>query len=133
MSYQKVIIVGNLGRDPEMRYTQGGTAVCDFSVAVSRQWTDQQSGEQREKTTWFRVSAWNKLAETCNQYVKKGMRVLVTGEVEASAWIAQDGTAKGTLELTARDVKFLSRKEDGDNLRDSNGDPVPNELHSIPF
>jgi len=131
--YQYTVLVGNVGRDPEMRYTQGGTAVCDFSVAVSRQWTDQQSGEQREKTTWFRVSAWNKLAETCNQYVKKGMRVLVTGEVEASAWIAQDGTAKGTLELTARDVKFLSRKEDGDNLRDSNGDPVPNELHSIPF
>lgn len=131
--YQLLTIVGNVGRDPEMRYTQGGTAVCDFSVAVSRQWTDQQSGEQREKTTWFRVSAWNKLAETCNQYVKKGMRVLVTGEVEASAWIAQDGTAKASLELTARDVKFLSRKDDGDNLRDSNGDPVPNELHDTPF
>lgn len=125
--YQYTVIVGNVGRDPEMRYTQGGTAVCDFSVAVSRKWTDQRSGEQREKTTWVRVSAWNKLAEVCNQYVKAGMRVLVTGEVDASAWIGQDGAAKATLELTAKEVKFLSRKED------ASADSAPEPGHEIPF
>lgn len=130
--YQYTVIVGNVGRDPEMRYTQGGTAVCDFSVAVNRVWTDRQSNEQREKTTWFRVSAWNKLAETCNQYVKKGMRILVTGEVDASAWIGQDGAARAQLELTARDIKFLSRRDEDTGY--SGGDSGPaSDLHDIPF
>lgn len=128
--YQHTVIVGNVGRDPEMRYTQGGTAVCDFSVAVNRKWTDK-SGEQREKATWFRISAWDRLAETCNTYVKKGMLVLVTGEVEASAWISQDGEAKATLELTARDVKFLSTK--GDTAASDQGGPAADDLSRIPF
>ena len=91
--YQYTIIIGNVGRDPEMRYTQSGVAVADFSVAVSRRWTDRTSNEQREKTTWFRVSAWRGLAETVNQYVHKGMQVMVTGEVDASAYAGQDGSA----------------------------------------
>jgi len=129
--YQYTVIVGNVGRDPEMRYTQGGTAVCDFSVAVSRRWTDKQTNEQREKTTWFRVSAWNRLGETCNQYVKKGMRILVTGEVDASAWIGQEGDARATLELRANDVKFLSRKDEDTGY---SGDSGPaSDLHDIPF
>lgn len=131
--YQFCVVVGNCGRDPEMRYTQGGTAVCDFSVAVSRKWTDKQSGEQREKTTWFRVSAWNQLAELCNQYVKKGQRILVTGEVDASAWVGQDGAAKATLELTARDVKFLSRKDEDASADSAPADESRDDLHSIPF
>lgn len=134
--YQYTVIVGNVGRDPEMRYTPSGTAVCDFSVAVTRRWTDRGSNEQREKTTWFRVSAWNRLAETCNQYVYKGMRVLVTGEVDASAWTGQDGEARATLEITARDVKFLSRRdEDGDFSGGSNAfaGPPPEDLQDIPF
>jgi single-strand DNA-binding protein len=98
-------------------------------VAVNRKWTDSKTGEQREKTTWFRVSAWNKLAETCTQYVHKGMRILVSGEVDASAWIGQDGEAKATLELTARDVKFLGSK-DGDRANAPEGEE---ELNDIPF
>ena len=100
--YQYTVIVGNVGRDPEMRYTPGGTAVCDFSVAVNRRWTDKQTNEMREKTTWFRVTCWNRLAETVNQYVYKGMRVLVAGEVDASAWVDNEGNPRATLELTAR-------------------------------
>lgn len=108
--YQYTIIIGNVGRDPELRYTQTGTAVCDFSVAVTRRWNDRATNEQREKTTWFRVSAWRGLAETCNQYVRKGMQIMVAGEVDASAFTGQDGQPRATLELTAREIKFLGRR-----------------------
>ena len=104
--YQKTIIVGNLGRDPEMRYTPSGTAVTNFTVAVNRKWTGQ-SGEQQEKTTWFRVAAWDKLAELCNQYLSKGRLVLVEGDVEARSWTSQDGEARASLELRAWNVRFL--------------------------
>ncbi len=104
--YQKSIIVGNLGQDPEMRYTPSGKAVTNFTVAVNRKWTNQ-SGEQQEKVTWFRVAAWDKLAELCNQYLSKGRLVLVEGEVEANAYTSQEGEAKASLELTARNVRFL--------------------------
>ena len=104
--YQKTIIVGNLGQDPTMRYTPSGKAVTNFTVAVNRKWTDQ-SGEQQAKTTWFRVAAWDKLAELCDQYLSKGRLVLVEGEVEASAYTSQEGEARASLELTARNVRFL--------------------------
>ena len=107
--YQQTIIIGNVGRDPELRYTPSGVAVCDFSVAVSRRWNDRQSGEPREKTTWFRVSAWRQLAETVNQYVHKGMQIMVVGEIDSSAYIGQDGEARSSLELTAQNVQFLGR------------------------
>ena len=108
--YQYCLVVGNVGRDPELRYTQSGVAVCDFSVAVSRKWT--QGDERREETTWFRVSAWRALAETCNTYVTKGMQVFVTGRVTASAYVAADGEARASLELTALDVVFLGQRGD---------------------
>ena len=109
--YQQTIIVGNVGRDPELRYTQSGTAVCDFSVAVSRKWTDRNSNEPREKTIWFRVTAWRSLAETCNQFVRKGMQIMVTGEVDASAYVGQDGEARASLDLTAQNVQYLGSRE----------------------
>ena len=108
--YQSVTVIGHLGRDPEMRYTSSGVPVTNFSVATSRKWTDA-AGAAQEKTTWFKVSAWRKLAEVCNQYLHKGQLVMVEGEVDASAWTGQYGAAKATLELTARTVKFLSRGE----------------------
>jgi single-strand DNA-binding protein len=127
--YQYTIIIGNVGRDPEMRYTQSGVAVADFSVAVSRRWTDRNSNEQREKTTWFRVSAWRGLAETVNQYVHKGMQVMVTGEVDASAYAGQDGTPRATLEITARDIQFLGRRGEGGD----EGASFPSEPEDLPF
>ena len=104
--YQTTVVVGHLGKDPEMRYTPSGQAVTNFSVATSRKWTGTD-GQVQEKTTWFKVTAWGKLAETCNQYLNKGKLVLVEGEVDASAWTGQDGTPRATLELTARNVQFL--------------------------
>ncbi|MCD4684525.1 MAG: single-stranded DNA-binding protein [Anaerolineae bacterium] len=134
--YQHTIIIGNVGRDPELRYTQGGVAVCDFSVAVNRRWTDRNSGQQREETTWFRVSCWRQLAETASQYVHKGMQIMVTGEIKASAYLGNDGQARASLELTARDVKFLSRKgERGDvpGGGDEGGVQHPDEPEDLPF
>ena len=104
--YQKTIVIGHLGRDPEMRYTASGQAVTSFSMATTRKWTGSD-GELREKTTWFRVTAWGKLAELCNQYLSKGRLVLVEGDIDASAWVAQDGQPRASLELTARNVRFL--------------------------
>ncbi len=107
--FQQVVIAGYVGRDPEMRYTQRGQAVCDFSLAVTQTWTvgEGDSKEKREETTWFRVTCWGKLAETVNQWVTKGKGLLVIGTVKASAWLDKEGEAQATLEVTAKEVKFL--------------------------
>ena len=104
--YQKVTVIGYLGGDPELRYTPNGKPVTNFSVATSRKWTGAD-GEQREDTTWFKVAAWGKLAEVCNQYLAKGRQVLVEGTVKAEAWVGRDGEARASLVLTASTVKFL--------------------------
>lgn len=108
MTWHQTIIVGNLGTDPELKYLQSGRAVASFSVAVNESWTDRASNERREKTTWYRVSAWGPLAETCNQYLSKGRQVMVVGTVEARGYLNNAGEAAASLELTARDVRFLS-------------------------
>jgi len=92
-----------------MKYTATGQPVTDFRMATTRKWKNAE-GEQQEKTTWFRVSAWGKLAETCNQYLGKGQLVLVEGDIDASAWVGQDGQPRASLELRARTVRFLGRK-----------------------
>ncbi|MBC7251197.1 MAG: single-stranded DNA-binding protein [Anaerolineae bacterium] len=111
--YHRVIIVGYLGRDPEMRYTPDGTPVTNFSVATSRRWTNQD-GSQGEETVWWRVTAWRKLAEICNQYLTKGRPVLVEGVMRPDpdtggprVWTGNDGVARASYEVTARTVKFL--------------------------
>ncbi len=130
--YQYTIIIGNVGRDPEIRYLDNGAAVCSFSVAVTERWKDRQTNEPREKTTWFRVTAWRKLAETCNQYVHKGMQIMVTGTVSASAYTNPAGEPTATLELTARDVQFLSGR-DGQGGRPDDFAPPPSNVDDIPF
>jgi len=132
MTYQHTVIVGHVGRDPEMRYTPDGTAVCNFSVAVSRRWTDKNTNEQREKTTWFKVTCWRQLAEIAHQYVTKGKQVLITGEVDASAYLGQDGQPRASLEITARELKLLGKREDGGQGA-SYGGPPAEELQDIPF
>lgn len=111
-TWHQTIIVGNLGRDPELRYLQSGTAVCNLNVAVSESWSDRQSGERREKTTWYRVAVWGAQAENCNQYLSRGSRVLVTGTVSARGYTNNAGEAAASLELRARDVRFMSSRQD---------------------
>lgn len=105
--YQRVVVVGHLGRDPEMRYTPSGNPVTNFSVATSRRWTDPE-GNPQEETTWFRVVTWGKLAETCNQYLKKGLMVLVDGQIRTRSWEDKQGQTRYSWELHARDVRFLT-------------------------
>jgi single-strand DNA-binding protein len=114
--YHKVILVGNLGRDPEMRYTPSGAAVTNFSMATSEKWTGQD-GQQQERTIWWRVSVFGKSGEACNEYLKKGSKVLVEGRMNADAktgnprlWQGQDGQMRASFEVTASAVKFLSSR-----------------------
>jgi single-strand DNA-binding protein len=111
--YQKLIIAGNLGKDPEMRYAPNGEAATNLSVATSRKYTDK-SGQKVEETTWFRVSVWGKMAEACNQYLNKGSKVLVEGRLNADkatggpkVWTRQDGTPGASFEVYAETVRFL--------------------------
>lgn len=128
MTFHTIIIVGNLGRDPEMRYTPTGQAVTSFSVASSRSYTNQ-NGEKVDETTWFRITAWGKLAETCNQYLHKGSKVLVEGRLVPDKnggpriFTRQDGTSGASFEVTAATVRFLSaRGEGGEAMVESPGE-----------
>lgn len=135
MSYQKLIIIGNLGRDPEMRYQPTGQAVTNLNVACSRRWTDQGTGEQREETTWFRISVWGRQAEAANQYLSKGSKVLVEGRLKPDPttggprlWTRQDGSAGASFEMTADSVQFLSRSENGNGetaAADDSAEDIP--------
>ncbi len=106
MTLNKVLLIGNLGSDPEMRYTPNGAAVCEFRMAVNRRYTTSD-GEQREETDWFRVTSWGKLAETVNQYLQKGRKAYVEGRISSSAYTDREGQPRASLEVTAETVRFL--------------------------
>jgi single-strand DNA-binding protein len=106
----KAMVIGHLGADPEMRYTANGNAVTSFSVASSRKYT--QNEQSKEETEWFRVVTWNKLAETCSQYLTKGRLVYVEGRLQTRSWEGQDGAKRYTTELIAQDVKFLGGRNE---------------------
>ena len=113
-SVNKVIIVGNLGSDPDQRHLSSGSTVCDMSVATSERWTDK-GGQKQEHTEWHRVQAWGKLAELCAKYLGKGSKVYVEGKLKTRSWEDQEGNKRYTTEVVAREVKFL----DGRQQRDS--------------
>ena len=117
--FHKLILVGNLGRDPEMRYTPSGQAVTTLNIATNRTWT--QDGEQRKETVWFRVTVWGRQAETVNEYLRKGRQVLIEGRLNPDengnprVWTGNDGQARASFEVTAQTVRFLGgRGEAGD-------------------
>jgi len=136
--YHRIIIAGYLGRDPEMRYTPNGTPVTTFTMASTRRWTDQ-SGQQQEETIWFRVSAFGRQAEICNQYLAKGRAVLVEGRLRPDErgnpriWVGQDGVARANFEVVARTVRFLGRAEAAAPLEEPEEVPVGEEEEEIPF
>ena len=117
MTWHQTIVVGNLGGDPELRYMQDGQAVCNFSVAASERWRDRQSGEPRERTTWYRVSVWGGQAESCNTYLSRGSQVMVIGNVTARGYINNNGEAAASLNLTARNVRFLGGRGGGEGYQ----------------
>ena len=108
-SLSKVILVGNLGSDPEMRYTPNGKAVTSFNIATNRRYTTS-AGENKEETDWFRVSVWGKQAEQCNQFLSKGKQAYVEGRLHARSWEGQDGQMRTSLEVTAERVLFLGKR-----------------------
>lgn len=126
--HEEIEIIGNVGKDPEMRFTPSGVPVTSFSVAVNKVLVDAD-GNKTEKVKWFRVTCWRKLAEITAQYVKKGTAVFVKGEVEASSFTDREGTARASLELTASKVQFLGGR-DGEGEEGSRGgsDPAENDL-----
>nr|BAL53181.1 single-strand binding protein [uncultured Chloroflexota bacterium] len=136
--FHTLIIIGNLGRDPEMRYTPSGQPVTSFSVATNRRYT-AANGEQVEETLWFRVTTWGKLAETCNQYLKKGSKVLVEGRLTGDPrtggpriWNGQDGQPRASFEVTAQTVRFLSgRGEEAEGMASAGVELSTDE--DIPF
>jgi single-strand DNA-binding protein len=141
--YQKIVLVGNLGRDPEMRYTPDGTPVTSFSIATNEKWTGRD-GQQQDRTTWWRISAWRRLAETCNQYLSKGSQVLVEGRMNPDpetggprVFTRNDGTTGASYELTAFTVKFLGGRGDEAGLGTPSDEDVPPEAEidedAIPF
>lgn len=106
MSVNKVILLGRLGQDPELKYTPGGAAVCNFSVATTESWTDKQ-GQKQEKTEWHRIVVWGKLAELCNQYLAKGRQAFVEGRLQTRSWDDKDGSKRYTTEIMANTVQFI--------------------------
>ena len=110
-SLNKVMIIGHLGRDPEMRYTPSGRPVTTFSVATSRSW-HSADGERHEETEWFNVVAWGSLAEICNQYLRKGQQVYIEGRLQTRRWEDTDGNKHFTTELVSKEMIMLGERRD---------------------
>lgn len=139
--FQKLILVGNLGGDPESRFTPSGQQVTNFSMAVNNNWTDQSTGEVHEETIWFRVSVWGKQAESCNQYLSKGRQVLVEGKLTFDKetggpriWQDQNGKSRASFEINAFDVRFLGSASGASSNGSSRQQPVEELVEDeIPF
>ena len=125
----KILVIGNVGTDPEMRYTPNGNPVTSFRLATNRRYTTSD-GERHEETEWFTISSWNQLAERCNQYVTKGMRIYVEGRLKSDTWVGNDGQQRFRNEIVANNVIFLDRGagameeggQKGEDAKDAEGD-----------
>jgi single-strand DNA-binding protein len=134
-SVNKVILVGNLGRDPEVRYTPNGSAVCNVSIATTRNWKNKDSGERQEETEWHRVVFFDRLAEIAGEYLKKGRSVYVEGRLKTRKWTDKDGVEKYTTEIMAEQMQLLGGREGGGGGADdagSDGGESPAPRRSAP-
>ncbi|MBX3637199.1 MAG: single-stranded DNA-binding protein [Rubrivivax sp.] len=120
-SVNKVILIGNLGRDPEVRYAPSGSAICNVTLATSRQWKDKTSGERQEETEWHRVVFYDRLAEIAGEYLKKGRPVYVEGRLKTRKWTDKDGVEKYTTEIVADQMQLLGGGEGGGGGGDDMG------------
>lgn len=108
----KAILIGNLGKDPEVRYTPDGTAVANFSIATSEQWKDKATGEKREKTEWHRIVAFRRLGEICGEYLSKGRQVYIEGRIQTRDWEDKDGNKRYTTEIVADKMQMLGSRDE---------------------
>jgi len=120
-SLNKVQLIGRLGRDPEVRYTQAGKSVANFSIATSERWKDK-SGTMQERTEWVNIVAWEKLAEICGEHLAKGRLVYVEGKLQTREYQDKDGNARKTTEIVARDVQFLGGRDESKPQQEDDGD-----------
>lgn len=118
----KVILVGNLGNDPEVRYSQAGAAITNISVATSETWKDKQSGQQQERTEWHRIVFFNRLAEIAGEYLRKGSKVYVEGSLRTRKWQDKDGNDRYTTEIVANEMQMLDSRGQGDGGYAANND-----------
>ncbi len=132
MSFNKITLVGHLGRDPELRYTPQGTAVCNFSMATSEKRRDK-SGEFQDLTTWFRVTLWGKQGENASKYLTKGSQVYIEGRLRIEEWQDRDGKERYTIEVNGSDMQFLgSGSRSGDEYSGGGGESDEGPTHSGP-
>ncbi len=111
-SFNKVMLIGNLGRDPEVRFTGGGTAVANFTMATTDRWADQTSGERKERTEWHRIVVWGKQAEIAGEYLRKGRQVFVEGSLQTREWTDREGNKRYTTEVKAQRFQMLGNRGD---------------------
>jgi single-strand DNA-binding protein len=116
----KVLLIGRLGRDPEVRYTPDGTAIANFSIATSEEWKDKKTGEKQERTEWHRIVAFRRLGEICGEYLSKGRQVYIEGRLQTRDWQDKDGNKRYTTEIVASQMQMLGSKDSYDN---TGGDP----------
>jgi single-strand DNA-binding protein len=114
-SLNKVILIGNLGRDPEVRYTPGGDAVCNLALATTETWKDKNTGERKEATEWHRVAFFGRVAEVAGQYLRKGSQIYVEGKLKTRKWQDKDGQDRYTTEIAGSELKMLGGRPDGDD------------------
>lgn len=124
----KIMLIGNLGKDPDMSYTPSGKAITKFSLAVNRRTRDAESGERREETTWFNIVAWDRLAETCNSYLHKGSKVYIEGRMTSRRYTDKDGVERTAWEVTASDMEMLDPKGATQTANVGAGDTNPDDL-----
>ena len=120
-SVNKVILIGNLGRDPEVRYAPSGAAICNIGLATTRNWKNKESGERQEETEWHRVVLFDRLAEIAGEYLKKGKSIYVEGRLKTRKWTDKDGAEKITTEIIAQEMTMLGGREDGAGPRSGGG------------
>ena len=127
----KVILIGNLGKDPEIRYTQSGTAVANFTIATTESWGGKDGQEKQEKTEWHNIVAWARLAEICNQYLSKGRQVYIEGRIQTRKWEDRDGNTRYTTEIVAQNMQMLGGR--GDSVAVPGGPDAGVSDDDIPF
>lgn len=124
-SVNKVILIGNLGKDPEVRYAPSGSAICNVTIATSRQWKDKTSGERQEETEWHRVVFYDRLAEIAGEYLKKGKSVYIEGRLKTRKWTDKEGQDRYTTEIIAQEMTMLGSREGGGGGGDEGGNYAP--------
>ena len=127
----KAILIGNLGKDPEVRYTPSGLAVANFNIATSERWKDKDTGDMKERTEWHRIVAFGKLGEICGEYLSKGKQFYIEGRIQTREWEDKDGNKRYTTEIVALDMKMLGPRGAAETTRTPYDAPTPDypELH----